>query len=98
MKTYEYHSLIHSFNTYSGREPCAWFITRHQGTGTTHFLHQSETCQNQLFSDEQIIVPNFYSFLDTYISRKDLVHRRNHTLPQPLGKASVFARYRNRLQ
>lgn len=68
MKTYEYHSLIHSFNTYSlGREARAWFITRHQGAGTTHFLHQSETCQNQLFSDEQIIVPNFYSFLDTFI-------------------------------
>ena len=63
MKMYEFHSFIHSFNTYSsGREPYPWFIVRHQGRGTTDSLHQYQTFQNQLFSDEQIIFPSFYSF------------------------------------
>lgn len=100
MKTYEFHSFIHSFNTYSsGREPCPWFIVRHQGTGTIDFLHRYQTLQNQLFSDEQIIFPNFYFFLDTstFPGKTWLTEGSTH-LPQPLGKASVFARYQNRLQ
>lgn len=67
MKMYDFHSFIHSFNTYSsGTEPYPWLIVRHQGTRTTDFLHLYQTFQNQLFSDEQIIFPSFYSFfLDT---------------------------------
>ena len=96
MKTYEYHSFIQ--HTLIGKGPCAWFIARHQGAGSTHFLHPSETFQNQLFSDEQIIFPNFHSFLDTSTFPGRTWFTEGSTLPQSLEKASIFARYRNRLQ
>lgn len=35
--------------------------------------------------------------LNLYISREDLVHRRKFTLVQPLGKASVSAKYQTSL-
>lgn len=89
------YSLIDSFNTYPSRSmpvPGSLLGTGVQGPVCILFTILSPFRAN-CFSDKSITLPNFSSLLWNYISREKLVHERKLTLLQPLGKASVLAKY-----
>lgn len=91
MERYKYHLFIHWVIPHL-------FIEKHTMCLGFQDLHILFTILSYFrandFSDEQITLPNFYSsFLWNYMSRENLVHRRKLTLLQPVGKASLFAKF-----